>query len=625
MAFNLTGRKLDNYKLLKPIGQGGMAEIYLAQTKKKQLVALKVLLPHLQNQPEFGERFLREANSAARLKHDNIVPIFDYKRLPDGTTFFAMEWIDGGSLAELMHKRQQNPLSLEETSRIISQIAAALDYAHQKGIVHRDIKPSNILLTKERQVKLADFGVAKVAQATTLTRPGEQPGTPAYMAPEQAQGLEVTPYTDIYALGIVLYEMLAGRPPFQGDTSQVLAVLYQQVHQEPPSIRDFNARLPTSINPIINKALAKKPKSRYKTANQLAQEVRRITRQGSGVHRIIWNQYQIPIIAATVIGLVCLTVFSLIAILTAPVVRDGHTTTSTLVASADVPASTNQVAPAPTLAEEAGSAPRPPIDPPATELALTKPDDNDDDDNESNGFESAEEVYSRPELLAPELKESFEAGQQITLRWLWARQLTANERFRVTLKDSRQQIVQRQAEWDTTMTSLPILFPLEPDRYDWLVTVERKEGLEYDILISSSPWSFVVTAPPPAPEDSTPSKKLAAPTLTSPPDQFDRAASENITLRWQNTALTSQQCYVLIIRHTNQTGIDYIWLTGNSYTLTDEKRWLSDAPYGPELSWQVVIVENNQHQTQACQDKHSVPTVEGSERSIIRTFRWVSE
>jgi serine/threonine protein kinase len=223
-----------------------------------RFVALKVLAPHLVWEEEFVERFLREARAAARLKHPNIVTIYDVGR-SSGWYYFAMDYVEGRTLAEII--QQQGAASAEEALRIARPLAQALDYAHGQGLIHRDIKPSNIVVDEEGNITLTDFGIARAGQATRLTRAGTVMGTPEYMAPEQAQGDEVDRRTDQYALGVVIYEMLAGNAPFEGESTPT--ILYKVVHEAPPPLQAARPDLPQAATRVLVRALAKQRQERY--------------------------------------------------------------------------------------------------------------------------------------------------------------------------------------------------------------------------------------------------------------------------------------------------------------------------------------------------------------------------
>jgi len=232
-------------------------------------VAIKILPPHLVHDPRFVKRFHHEAQVAASLRHPGIIPIHAIER--DGDChFLVMDYADGGTLREYLDAQATIPWSA--ALDIIDQIAAALDYAHSKGIVHRDVKPSNILMTQDGHVILSDFGIARAAEHTRLTLTGGQLGTPEYMAPEQALGDQVGPATDVYALGILAYEMAAGRTPFKAETA--LAVLHKQVYETPPPLRGLDGRLPLSAQRAILRALEKAPAARFPTAGAFAQALR---------------------------------------------------------------------------------------------------------------------------------------------------------------------------------------------------------------------------------------------------------------------------------------------------------------------------------------------------------------
>jgi serine/threonine protein kinase len=223
-----------------------------------RFVALKVLAPHLVWEEEFIERFLREARAAARLEHPNIVTIYDVGRA-SGWYYFAMGYVEGRTLTEII--QQRGAASAEETLRIARPLAQALDYAHDQGLIHRDIKPSNIVVGHEGSITLTDFGIARAAQATRLTRAGTVMGTPEYMAPEQAQGGEVDRRTDQYAMGVVIYEMLAGKAPFEGESTP--AILYKIVHEAPPPLEAARPDLPQAAARVLARALAKQRQERY--------------------------------------------------------------------------------------------------------------------------------------------------------------------------------------------------------------------------------------------------------------------------------------------------------------------------------------------------------------------------
>jgi len=264
---DLIGVILGPYRILEQIGLGGMATVYKAyQSGMDRLVALKVLPEHYARDPLFVQRFRQEAHVIAQLEHRNIVPVYDFGE-QDGTTYLVMRYLQAGTVKDIL---AHGPLPLPDAARIVADVAAGLDYAHAQGIIHRDVKPSNILVDKQGHAYLTDFGLAKVLESTVeLTSSGSLLGTPAYMAPEQTLGNPVTPQTDVYALGVVLYEMATGRPPYEADTPMAVALMH--VHERLPLPRQVNPALSEAVELVILKALAKDPHDRYQSAGELAQ------------------------------------------------------------------------------------------------------------------------------------------------------------------------------------------------------------------------------------------------------------------------------------------------------------------------------------------------------------------
>jgi serine/threonine protein kinase len=254
---SLSGRNLGAYRLIEQVGVGGMAVIYRAYDPGlDRYVAIKILPEYLGHDEEFSIRFRNEARNVARLHHPNILPIYGYGE-EDGLSYFVMGLVEGGTLKEQMGR----PMDPKRAASIIRQLADALHYAHEQGIVHRDVKPANVLMSRPDWPLLSDFGIARVLeQKAALTRSAFL-GTPHYMAPEQARGEAITPKTDQYALGIVLYEMLTGTPPFQADTPQ--AVVYQHIYSSLPLPHERNPNIPEPMERVILRALAKDPADRF--------------------------------------------------------------------------------------------------------------------------------------------------------------------------------------------------------------------------------------------------------------------------------------------------------------------------------------------------------------------------
>ncbi len=258
---DLTGKQFGPYRILAPLGEGGMAAVYKAfQPGVDRFVALKVLPQHYAKDPQFVERFEREAKVLAKLQHPHILPVHDFGEADGGYTYIVMPFIESGDLASLMTQRQ---LSLVEIGRIIGQVGDALDYAHTQDIVHRDVKPSNILVDQRGNCLLSDFGLAKIVSgyANKLTGSGFAVGTPTYMAPEQGLGQELDGRCDIYALGVILYELVTGRVPFNAETP--MAVILKHVNDPLPPPRKFDPTLPEAVERVILKAMAKEPTDRY--------------------------------------------------------------------------------------------------------------------------------------------------------------------------------------------------------------------------------------------------------------------------------------------------------------------------------------------------------------------------
>ena len=269
----LTGKTLGKYRIIERMGRGGMAEVYRAyHPRLDRYVAVKVLHGYLAEDEAFLERFEREARAVAALRHPHIVQVYD-SDVEDDYYFMIMEYIDGFNLKEKMGllASQNIPIPLDEISNIIQEICAALDYAHQQGMIHRDIKPANILIDETGRSYLTDFGIAHIISDTHITSTGALLGTPDYMSPEQCQGLRATKASDIYSLGVVLYEIITGRVPFDADTP--LAVLNKHIHDPLPIPHEIRPDIPESLERVVLKAMAKDPDDRYQTAAKMAQAV----------------------------------------------------------------------------------------------------------------------------------------------------------------------------------------------------------------------------------------------------------------------------------------------------------------------------------------------------------------
>ncbi|MEK7729448.1 MAG: serine/threonine-protein kinase, partial [candidate division KSB1 bacterium] len=261
----MLNQTLSHYKILSKLGAGGMGVVYQAlDTKLDRFVALKFLPPHLSEDEAEKQRFIHEAKTASALDHPNICTIYEINETEDGQMFIAMAYYDGETLRE---KVSSNQLAVTSVVEIAMQIASGLAKAHEHGITHRDLKPANVMITKEGVVKILDFGLAKLAGGEKLTKTGTTMGTAAYMSPEQVQSLPVDHRTDIWSLGVVMYEMLTGKLPFEGVYEQ--AVMYAIVNMEAEPIRELRADVPEAIARIVHKAIAKEPDDRYQTVTAL--------------------------------------------------------------------------------------------------------------------------------------------------------------------------------------------------------------------------------------------------------------------------------------------------------------------------------------------------------------------
>lgn len=273
----------DRYQLTERLGEGGMAEVYRGQDLRlSRDVAVKVLRPQYAGDQNFLQRFLGEARSLAGFSHPNIVNVYDVGK--DGLRYYiVMEYVPGQDLRRILQQRGRLPV--KETLSIARQIALGVGYAHRKNLIHRDIKPGNVLITPSGDAKVADFGIAKALSSANLTEPGVVWGTTAYLAPEQIRGEPASPASDVYSIGVVLYEMLTGRVPFLGDDR--VAIALQHLHDTPTPVTELNARVPRGVEFLVKKALAKDPAERYANADEIARALGEYLRGGAEttVHR----------------------------------------------------------------------------------------------------------------------------------------------------------------------------------------------------------------------------------------------------------------------------------------------------------------------------------------------------
>jgi serine/threonine-protein kinase len=264
-------RIAGRYRLEGRLGFGGMSTVHLAlDLRLERQVAVKLLAEHLADDPTFVSRFQREAQAAARLVHPNIVQIFD-SGLDEasGRHFIVMEYIEGQSCAEIL--RDDGWLEVDEAVSIIEQACEGLDYAHRHGVVHRDVKPGNLLRAREGEVKLADFGIAKATEQSSITQVGSVLGTAAYLAPEQARGEEAGPAADLYALGVVAYQLISGRLPYEATSLTELAL--KQQREEPPTLDTLVAAVGPELADAVAIALALDPRDRYQTAREMGRAI----------------------------------------------------------------------------------------------------------------------------------------------------------------------------------------------------------------------------------------------------------------------------------------------------------------------------------------------------------------
>ena len=271
---DLTGQTLGGYQIIEQIGRGGMATVFRAyQPSLDRDVAIKVLPPYYAEQDEsFLARFKREARAIAKLRHPNILMVMDFGQEND-LSYIVMEYINAGTLKDYL----QEPILLKDVYDLTNQIASALQYAHDQGVVHRDVKPTNIMMPKPDWALLTDFGLARMVGGSFLTQSGMTVGTPAYMSPEQGSGDQVDHRSDIYSLGVMLYEMTVGEVPYTAETP--MAVVVKHIVDPLPLPRAKNPNIPEELQRVILKALAKNPDDRYQQISEIPQALKKISQE----------------------------------------------------------------------------------------------------------------------------------------------------------------------------------------------------------------------------------------------------------------------------------------------------------------------------------------------------------
>ncbi len=275
MANNLTGKTVSNRYIVEEIlGQGGMSSVYKGTDPNlKRVVAIKVIHPHLSSNSDFVQRFEEEAAAVAQLRHHGIIQVYDFNR-DDDLYYMILEFVPGETLQDHLKRLNDSGRKLSHSQAIeyMASICDAVDYAHQRGMIHRDIKPANLMLTTTGQVILMDFGIAKIVGGTRHTATGAVVGTAMYMSPEQIKGEQPDRRTDVYSLGVTLFEMVSGRPPFDAQSAMTLMMMH--INDPIPNIKSLNPEVPDALVAIINKALAKDPNNRYQTTAQMAAALR---------------------------------------------------------------------------------------------------------------------------------------------------------------------------------------------------------------------------------------------------------------------------------------------------------------------------------------------------------------
>ncbi|MCA9741569.1 serine/threonine protein kinase, partial [candidate division KSB1 bacterium] len=278
----MIGDNILHYCILEKIGEGGMGEVYLAEDiALARKVALKFLPQHYISDADLNKRFRREAKAAAALNHPNIVTIHEIGE-HEGRAFIAMEYVEGESLRDIVKATGRSPLPIDQILNIVIQICEGLSAAHQTGIIHRDVKPENIIIDKTGRVRILDFGLAGMAGVSKLTKAGSTLGTVSYMSPEQFRSEPVDQRTDLWSLGVVLYEMLTGQLPFQGEYEQ--AVMYQVLNEEPQPVAKLRDDVPEILQQIVTKALSKRANARCQNADELLADLRELQQgKASGI------------------------------------------------------------------------------------------------------------------------------------------------------------------------------------------------------------------------------------------------------------------------------------------------------------------------------------------------------
>lgn len=277
MADPLIGKTVGQYQIVELAGQGGMATVYKAyQPSLNRYVALKVLPEYLAHDDEFVKRFKQEATAAAALRHPNIIVIYDIGEAGN-VHYIATEFLEGQTVDAAL--KQSGALSLPRVVKIVNQLASALEAAHQQGLIHRDVKPSNVFINARDHVTLMDFGIVKAVSSTRLTRTGLLVGTPEYMSPEQAEGQALDGRSDLYSLGVVVYQMLTGQTPFNAPTPN--AILYAHVNHPPTPLSRLNPAIPSSVETVVLRSLAKKPADRFQSVAEFADALEQAANQAS--------------------------------------------------------------------------------------------------------------------------------------------------------------------------------------------------------------------------------------------------------------------------------------------------------------------------------------------------------